>query len=314
MRLLGEIRNYLGNYHLKSGVYHLDRREFGQALGFLRKALASDAEITDAERRTARGYMTHALKGLSRKLAEEGQLDGALAAVEEAAAQNPDHPDVQFALAGLLRRLGRLPESIAAYGRAIACHPGYLDAHVALAESWVEAGRLDEAAGAYRQALEVKLDRIRVPFRQAIEHLEAGRTAEAAEWFHETFLAAPQLSGAHLEKALDEMRAGEHERALACLDQALALSPKYPDLHNYRGIVLCDLEQFADAAAAFRRSAELCPDHLVPRLNLAFALERAGCALDAEAELETVLASDPAQPVALARLRELRAARAVPGP
>ena len=39
MRLLNEIRNYIGNYHVKSGVYHYYRNEFKPAVEFLRRAL-----------------------------------------------------------------------------------------------------------------------------------------------------------------------------------------------------------------------------------------------------------------------------------
>ncbi len=35
MRLLSEVRNYMGNYHVKSGVYHHYRREYSQAVSFL---------------------------------------------------------------------------------------------------------------------------------------------------------------------------------------------------------------------------------------------------------------------------------------
>ena len=54
MRLLSEIRNYMDNYHVKSGVYHYYRNEFSQAAGFLRKALAdeSSARATNATRAT----------------------------------------------------------------------------------------------------------------------------------------------------------------------------------------------------------------------------------------------------------------------
>jgi len=64
-----------------------------------------------------------------------------------------------------------------------------------------------------------------------------------------------------------------------------------------------------EALAAFRRSAELCPGHLVPRLNLAFALLRAGRDDEGAAALEAILELDPRDPVARARLEELRAVR-----
>ena len=83
------------------------------------------------------------------------------------------------------------------------------------------------------------------------------------------------------------------------------LNPKYPDLHNFRGVVLCELERYGDSQSAFRRSAALHPTHLLPRLNLAFSYLREGRADEAEAELRTIVEQDPAEPVARAKLEEL---------
>jgi Tfp pilus assembly protein PilF len=122
-------------------------------------------------------------------------------------------------------------------------------------------------------------------------------------------MAMPRLVTAYLEEALVWLRAEEFERALAGFEHALELNPKYPDLHNFRGITLCELERFEEAVAAFRRSAELCPGHLVPQLNLAFAFLRAGRQREGEAELISILEHDRDQPLARAKLEELRATR-----
>jgi tetratricopeptide (TPR) repeat protein len=309
MRLLSEIRNYVDSYHVKSGVYHYYRKEYRQAVGFLRKALADDAALSTGDHRTARGYLTLALKGLGEKLAAEGEVAAGVEELRQAAAVDPRYPDIHFKMAELLERIDRPEEAVAAYRRAIACHPGYLDAHVALGNCLLEAGRTEEAAEVLRRAVELKLDRVRQPFRRGLEALEAGDADAARECFHEAFRAAPQLSREYLDKALEWIRAEDHERALESLDRALESNPLYPDLHNFRGIVLCELDRFDEAVSAFRRSVELCPVHLVPRLNLAFAFLRADRIEEGERELRAILRQDPDEPVARAKLEELSAAR-----
>jgi Tfp pilus assembly protein PilF len=64
-----------------------------------------------------------------------------------------------------------------------------------------------------------------------------------------------------------------------------------------------------DGIAALRRSTELNPEFVVPRLNLAFALLRAGQVKEAELHLEAVLAMEPTEHAASAKLEELRADR-----
>ena len=133
MRLLSEIRNYLGNYHVKSGVYHYYRSEFSQAIGFLRKALADEETLTEGDRRNARNYLTLSHKGQAQRLAARGEVEEAVEALERATEVQPTYPDIHFLRAQLLERIERREEAIEAYRRAIECHPNYLEARIELA-------------------------------------------------------------------------------------------------------------------------------------------------------------------------------------
>jgi tetratricopeptide (TPR) repeat protein len=310
MRLLSEIRNYLGNYHVKSGVYHYYRNEFPQAISFLRKALADESTLTEGDRKNARNYLALSHKGQAQRLASKDEIEEAIAELERAADVHPTYPDLHFIRAGLLQKIGRREEAIAAYRRSIGCHPGYLEARIALAYCLVEAEKTEEAGEAMEQALAEKLSRIERPFARGMDLLKGGEATAALDSFHEVFRAVPALADAFLNKASDHERAGEFDKALAALDRAVELNPKYPDLDNFRGIVLCELDRFDEAIQAFARSASLNPGHMVPRLNLAFAHLRAGRSLEAEVELQSILQHEPTEPVAQAKLEELRAGRA----
>ena len=255
MRLLSEIRNYMTNYHVKSGIYHYYRKEYSQAVSFLRKALADETGLGDGDRRSARGYLTLSLKGLGQKLAADGEVEAGVSELRQAAEVGPDYPDIHFLTAGLLERVGREDEAIEAYRQAIACKPDYLDAQVALGNCLLNVGRVEEAAGVLQRAMELKLDLVRRPFGQGVEALAGGQIDAAREWFHEAFAAVPQLSREYMTKAVEWIRAEEYERALADLDRALELNPKYPDLHNFRGIALCEMERYDEAVLAPERVA-----------------------------------------------------------
>jgi tetratricopeptide (TPR) repeat protein len=99
MKLLQEIRNYMGNYHVKSGVYHYYRNEFSQAVTFLRKALGDEPRLSEGDLKNARSYLTLSLRGLAEKLLEKGEHDEAVEALERAIEINPDYPDSHFRLA-----------------------------------------------------------------------------------------------------------------------------------------------------------------------------------------------------------------------
>jgi len=305
MRLLKEVHNLMGNYHLKSGIYHYYRSEYKQAVEFLKKGL-NDPKILEADRRNAKHYLTLSMVDLAQKLRDAGDSEAGVEQLRSAAEVSPGFPDIHYRLGRLLEELGKLDEAIAAYREATRCQADFLDAQVALAFCLLNQGKYDEAATDFREAMNIKRRQIDQPFRRGLELLEQGEAHQASEMFHEVFRAVPQLANACLKKALDWVKSEEHERALSELDRALERNPNYPDLHNFRGVVLFELERPDEAIEAFRLSVSLSPRYLVPRLNLAFSLVHVGEYKQAEAELELILEMDPEEPAALAKLKELQ--------
>jgi len=309
MRLLKEIRNLLGNYHAKSGMYHYYRGEYPQAVEFLRKALKDEENLSLAERRNARHYLTLALMDSAARLETKGEFEAGVEQLCQAADVSPEFPDIFFRLGRLLERLDRPAEAVRRYEEAIGKNEDYVEARVALGFCLLRAGSAADAADAFRGALAVRTRRMEAPCHSGLALLEQGDLAAAEAAFREAFLARPDLAEFYLQKALDQISAEEHEKALEHLDRALEFSPGYPDLHNLRGVVLCELDRAEEAIAAFRSSAALNERYAVPRLNLAFAYLRAGRYKEAEIELESILEVDPSDPAAIAQLEELRSGR-----
>ena len=110
MRLLKEVHNLLGNYHLKSGIYHYYRNEYKQAAEFLRKGL-SDPAIAEADRRNAKYYLTLSLLDLAQKLRDAGDTEAGVEQLRAAAEISPTFPDIHYRLGRLLEELGQLDEA-----------------------------------------------------------------------------------------------------------------------------------------------------------------------------------------------------------
>jgi tetratricopeptide (TPR) repeat protein len=309
MRLLKEVRNLMGNYHVKSGMYHYYRTEYSQAVEFLRKALKDEKNLSEADRRNARHYLTLALMDSAARLEAKDELDAGVEQLRRAAEVSPRFPDIHYRLGRLLERMERHAEAVEEYGKAIESNENYLDARVALGFCLLRSGRPTDAAEAFRGAMKVKTRKIEAPCLDGIAALERGESSVAEDCLHEAFLALPRLSQLFLQKALELLADEDYEKALPQLDRALELNPKYPDLHNFRGVALCELDRIDEAIASFRQSAALNPDYVVPRLNLAFAMLRAGRYKEAEVELESILDVDPSEPAAIAQLEELRSGR-----
>ena len=309
MRLLKEARALMSNYHAKSGMYHYYRSEYPQAVEFLRRALKDEEELPPADLRNARHYLTLALIDWAAKLEGQGELESGVEQLRRAAEVSPGYPDIYFRLGRLLERLDRSADAVRAYREAIRHNEDYVDAHVALGFCLLRGGEPSPAAEAFRGALRVRVKQIEQPCREGLDLLQRDDPGAAAKRFRSAFLAQPQLSQFYLQKALARLADEDYEKALHELDRAVEASPDYPDLHNFRGVVLCELDRIDEAIDAFRQSAALNVAYAVPRLNLAFALVRAGRYKEAEIELESVLELDPEEPAAIAELEELRSGR-----
>ena len=309
MRLLKEIRTLMGNYHVKSGIYHYYRNEFKPAVDYFRKALRDESSLGDSDRRTARYYLTMTFMTSAERLAAKDDLEAAVEDYERAIEVSPRYPDIRYRLGRTLEQLGRKDAAIEQFRQAVACQKSYLDAQVALAFCLLSAGRNEEAATAMEQAFRLTVARVQGPFEEGMKRIVSGRTDEAHGCFHDAFLSRPHKFEEHFQAALEHLKAEDHENALTHLDLGLELNPRYPDLHNYRGIALCELDRVDEGIEAFRRAADLNPDYTVPSLNLAFAHLRAGRPKEAECELEAILAKDPTEPTATAKLEELQTGR-----
>ena len=310
MRLLKEVRTLMGNYHMKSGIYHFYRNEFKQAVEFFRKALRDEPNLTDSDRRAARYYLTQTFVESAERSQQKGDLAAAASELARAAEVSPEYPDIHYRLGCVLEKLDRREEALDEYRRAIGSSENYLAARSALAFCLLRAGRDDEAAEAFGQVLQILVRQVEEPYEKGLRRMREGMAAEAEEFFREAFLAAPHKFEEHYRRALRLLKEEEYEKALLDLEEAIALNPKYADLQNFRGVALCELGRLEEGISAFRRSAALNPDYITPKINLAFAQLRAGLFKDAEAQLEDVLEQDPTQTAASVKLEELRTGRA----
>ena len=306
MRLLREVRNLMGNYHVKSGIYHYYRNEFKQAVEFFSKALRDEPGMGDGDRRTARYYLTQTFIQSAERQESAGDLEGAARDYLRAIEVSPEFPDVRYSLGRTYESMDRPDEAIEQYRCAIASNESYDHARTALAFCLLRAGRVDQASEAFAAVLALRTRRLTEPYEKALQRLREGMTSDAEEFFREAFLSAPNKFEDHYRAALSLLKAEQYEEALDEIDEAINLGPKYGDLHNFRGVALCELGRVDEGIAAFRRTVALNPDYAVAKLNLAFAHLRAGQFKDAEHVLEGVLLQDPTQSVASAKLEELR--------
>ena len=100
----------------------------------------------------------------------------------------------------------------------------------------------------------------------------AGRAAEALAAFERLLTAHPRFIDGHVNRALVAKEAGEHEKALALLDESLAILNGHARLLSAKGAVLKELGRLEDALAVLDDAASADPSQMQTQLHRGLVL------------------------------------------
>src|SRR5262245_13046562 len=199
MRFLKAIRNLLGNYQLKSGIYHYDRGETQQAIDYLNRTLQAP-DSTEPDRRMALYYLTQAYISQAEKCEDASDMEKAAEAYRQALAMTPDYPDLHFRLGSLYARFGLDGDAIAALRRACELHPEYMEARVQLALLLVKTRETEAAAREFGAVRDLAIRSIDQPYAAGRRSLERGDLEEAEACMRSAFLRRPETFDFHYRR------------------------------------------------------------------------------------------------------------------
>ena len=137
-------------------------------------------------------------------LAQQGELQAALAHLEAAVAIKPDNEKALNNLGNVLMILGRPEQAAARYAEAVRLQPDYAAGRYGLGTALLELRRPDEAAEQLAAALQLNPYHADAHLYYALSLLYLDRTAEAAAHCREALRLAPDLESARnlLERIL----------------------------------------------------------------------------------------------------------------
>ena len=135
------------------------------------------------------------------------------------------------------------------------------DANLLRANALARKGRCDEAL-----ALLAKSggESARAALLRGQCHVEGKRWAEAISALDQAQRLDPQLGDVQIPQLIARYHVGDHEGARRALDAMPAEAQQRPEVHLYRGLLLLEGDQNAQAGAAFDRARELAPTEMEP--------------------------------------------------
>jgi tetratricopeptide (TPR) repeat protein len=198
--------------------YHLDRR--GTALVAL-----NDPRVLDLEAFKHTSGATALTRG--QQLIDAGRYQDAIAALEQAAAQDPSNPSVHLSLGVARSYAGDQPGAIAAFEEALRLDSQESKAHYNLGAIYAANGQPGLAEEHFRAAVAGDPRHKSANLELAEMLRRSGRCREAVSYFQQTLAIAPGDIAARQHLALCHLRLGEDTAARSLLEEGLAANPNH---------------------------------------------------------------------------------------
>ncbi len=244
-----------------------------------------------------------------------GAIPEAIAHFERAVVDAPRFPDLHHRL-GVARLKARDTKGArGAFESAVQLAPGFAAPRLELALLEAREGRLGESLALLKRLGEVRTPAVGAEFERGLARLAEADWEGGGEALRRAF----GVEGGGVDERLREIGTrladGRSGEALALARVLLSAHPQFPDAHLALALVRRERGEWDDCAESCGRALELHPRYHEARVYLSEALLRRGQRAEAEAQLDFVLAADPAHPLAAALAKTLRRTPlAAPGP
>jgi tetratricopeptide (TPR) repeat protein len=226
------------------GVFHAQKREFGEALRSLDRALQIDPDLPQA----------HANRGRILLALGPDKANEALHSFNNALKLTPDDVKILFDKATALQAMGRTEDELSCFRRISELAPKEWGVWVRIGDIELELGHFEPAVKSYDSALELKEDLVSAYVHRAIALGLLERWKEALKSAETATKLAPDNSEAWLIRGDVNLRAGKHNAAMKALEKASELDPENAAVENTMGMVAYKDGKVKDAVKHLRRA------------------------------------------------------------
>jgi tetratricopeptide (TPR) repeat protein len=204
--------------YLEQANSYLEEQKWDAAILACQEALKTSPELAEA------------YKIWGNALQRQGKISDAMGYYAKALMIAPDSPEIYANLGSVCAQKQKWQEALEYYHKAIELNPDFAGVYRNLAKVWTQLGESDKAEAANKQAIAIEANKPKLP--QAIAREDRP-------------LNAKNLAARSLEEVLEYY------------SQALKQQPNSLELYRSLAPVLEKLQRWEDAAACYRKIAEL---------------------------------------------------------
>jgi tetratricopeptide (TPR) repeat protein len=232
------------------------RKQYPQAIDHYRAALKIRREST-------------MLVGLGYCLSQTGQIDEAIAVLQDACRFEPTNVEAFCRLAQAYSLAGQAEQAAKTYAAATAIKPTTAVDFVNLGTAWSALGDTAKAADCDRAAIALNADALDAWINLGVAHVRLGADADAMADFAHAHDIAPDDPRPFNGLGVIYLRRSRPAQAAEAFSGAIAADPGFPDAYANLAQADAILGRRADAEANFRRALQIDPDNPQARQGLA---------------------------------------------
>ncbi|MDO9042908.1 MAG: tetratricopeptide repeat protein [Desulfocapsaceae bacterium] len=209
---------------------------------------------------------------LANTLVELGQLEEAEASYRKALELKPDFAEALGNLGNTLQRQCRILDAETCYQHALEIKPDFAEGYFNLGNLLREQNRLAESQTAYQKAIQIKPDYIKAYSNLGVTLQMQGQLAEAENNYRKAIKIQPDFIEGYINLGACLKERGLYREAEKYYKNALTINPDFALCYSNLGSVLKEHGQLSEAERCLRRALELNPDYPEAHSNLLFLL------------------------------------------
>lgn len=229
-----------GRAHL--GLLYLEMGRSQEAVSQLREAVRIDPARTDAA-----GALVHILQDQSQAAVDAGDLDKALALLNEARGYAPDNADVQFGFGMLALRVSLQQDAVEAFQRTLQLRRNDSLAIYNLGRAFMELSKFDDARQQFAEYVKIRPDDPSGYCALGMTFAALERSQEARVEFERSIELAPAQTESYYRLGLLELQSRELDAASSHLHQVLDREPTNAPALTALGKVAFEQRRYTEA-------------------------------------------------------------------